>query len=1174
MKTILTFLIVLASSFTSYAVVTYAPTSTNTMTGSAGYCLSATASPITFTYNTCHAGTGTNVGVADTIRWYKNTANSTTGGTLVNTTVSTCALSNTGSVSYTPSTAAVGVLYYYCKITWAGSGVCNGTGSLTSSLLATITVQPPSTPISGSASVCTGLTTIYTDSTAGGAWSSSNTSIASVSASGVVRGISSGSATISYNTGCGSPAVKTITVNQSSAAITGRTSICFNADTARLDTTTFRDATSGGAWSSSNSAIASVNASTGLVTGMDTGTVVISYIKTFSVGSCTATANLSVITVPYPVISGSSHVCLGAEITLTGSGYYGTGGVWTSADPGIEVIDNSGIDSGNSVGTTSIYYAVTNACGISTASTSVTVYPLPLVDTITGSSIVCIGGTTVLGDTTTGGTWHSDDASIASVDAAGTVTGVSAGSVIISYSLSTAYCGSDYNTITMFVPAVGAGTISGPSMVPIGSTLSFSDTLGGGVWSGSNPALASVNASTGVVTGLATGVDTIIYTVTNSCGTSNAFAVVSVSALSWVGGVAGHETDWKTAGNWTSGYVPGQDDNVTIHAGTLYVPEITISETATVKNLTIDSAATVKIDQGAILNVKGDIYSNGTVNGAGALTINGTAAQHIYGAGSCAHLTLNNTNGVTIDSTATFTINKSLNLVAGTLHTGNNLILGSDSAGTAYVAPIPASGASVSGKVTVMQYMTGGRRAYRFWAHPFDSSIALSQLTGNIDITGAGGATNGFTTTATNAPSAYHYSPVAGNSLLAYDPGWKPFTSAYASADSNELHPYQGIRIFYRGAKGEGMGFGPYTVISSATLKMTGNLNQGNQAVTLRKGASAGQDYNMVGNPYASPVDIGTIIFNAAMADKVVGASFYVWNPFLGVAGQFESIPYSTGGTTPVAVPYYIQSNDAFQVRAAHDSDELVFTENDKSDTVSSAYSLMRTNSEFLSLNIYDANYHLFDKLQIKFNDIASEKEDGKFDARKLAGPDFNFYSISTDNRNLAIDARPYHANGTISLGLNCNFATDFVIRAEQCAIPTGAKVYLHDKLLGRSVLLQQGTEYKFSVTADKNTQGNNRFELSLDPENATAPQSAAATGVSMVPNPATDDVTITFTSEKAEKLNINVLDASGVNVFNKSLGIQKSGSVTIPLQEMAAGIYFVEIISGNEKTVRRLIKE
>ena len=70
---------------------------------------------------------------------------------------------------------------------------------------------------------------------------------------------------------------------------------------------------------------------------------------------------------------------------------------------------------------------------------TITVNPLPVVAPITGTLSVCVGATTTLSSTTTGGTWASLATGIATVDpSTGVVTGVAAGTATITYTFTNA----------------------------------------------------------------------------------------------------------------------------------------------------------------------------------------------------------------------------------------------------------------------------------------------------------------------------------------------------------------------------------------------------------------------------------------------------------------------------------------------------------------------------------------------------------------------------------------------------------------------------------------------------------------------------------------------------------------------------------------------------------------
>ena len=90
--------------------------------------------------------------------------------------------------------------------------------------------------VSGLANICTGsLTTFSSDGDAGGVWSSTNTTVATVNNLGIVKALVAGSADITYtvNAGCNSPvsSFKTLTVtgNGTLAAVAGGAQVCSNA---------------------------------------------------------------------------------------------------------------------------------------------------------------------------------------------------------------------------------------------------------------------------------------------------------------------------------------------------------------------------------------------------------------------------------------------------------------------------------------------------------------------------------------------------------------------------------------------------------------------------------------------------------------------------------------------------------------------------------------------------------------------------------------------------------------------------------------------------------------------------------------------------------------------------------------------------------------------------------
>jgi hypothetical protein len=186
-----------------------------------------------------------------------------------------------------------------------------------------------------------------------------------------------GIATITYTIPLGCATTKTITVNALPSPISGNYIVC-NGSSATLT-----DASPGGSWSSSDPAVATIASGTGLITGMGTGTVLVTY--TLSTG-CKADTTITVIAPP-SVIGGANNVCLGATTILTDSV---TGGLWSSGTPSVAIINPlTGALYGLSVGTSLITYNLASACQVTLP---VTVNPLPTVFTAGGGGSFCAGG--------------------------------------------------------------------------------------------------------------------------------------------------------------------------------------------------------------------------------------------------------------------------------------------------------------------------------------------------------------------------------------------------------------------------------------------------------------------------------------------------------------------------------------------------------------------------------------------------------------------------------------------------------------------------------------------------------------------------------------------------------------------------------------------------------------
>ena len=372
--------------------------------------------------------------------------------------------------------------------------------SSSSNTVAVTISTPPAAITPPSAPLCSLATTTLVETVAGGTWSSSSSSIATVSSSGVVTGgATNGLATISYTTAGCAPATAVISVTAAPAAIGGTFIICEGASTTLTDPTLY------GTWSTGGSAIASIDAITGVITASTTsmGSAIVTYTTVCGI----ATQTISVTGTP-AAIGGTFIICEGSSTTLTDPTLYGT---WSTGGSAIASITGTGVVTGSSsiTGITTVTY--TTVCGSTTHAFSVTAAPAAISST---STILCSSGmTTTLSESVPFGTWSSSGGAATFSSATGIVTATSDGIETISY---TTVCGTQ--TISI-VSTERPGPIGGaPASLCAGATATLTDPVTvGGSWNVSGGA-ATIGAATGILTG-STGTTTPTpVTVTYSTG--------------------------------------------------------------------------------------------------------------------------------------------------------------------------------------------------------------------------------------------------------------------------------------------------------------------------------------------------------------------------------------------------------------------------------------------------------------------------------------------------------------------------------------------------------------------------------------------------------------------------------------------------------------------------------
>ncbi|NDC40383.1 MAG: T9SS C-terminal target domain-containing protein, partial [Chitinophagia bacterium] len=395
-----------------------------------------------------------------------------------------------------------------------------------------ITVHPIDAGfITGPSVVCVGGSDTLTDTVRFGTWYSLNPSIFTITSAGIVTGVANGTDSAVYvisSSACGAndTAFHSITVTSTAhnTITASATSLCEGNPLS--DTTSVFSSGIGGVWSSSDTSIATVSATGHVAANHRTGTVTIRYTVTATCGTVYDSVNIAVDSVPTAGHIIGDTVCVGSTLALRDSAGT-TGGTWSTSDATIASVNaTTGVVRGVRAGSVTIQYLVVTGCGSDSVRKTIIVDTAVVPVAITGADSICAGGTTTFVETTTGGSWSTSDATVASVDGSGNVTAVGATATFrtanITYTI-TGRCGTTSASRAVHIKPNGdTASFSVPAVLCDTDVITLSPSIAGGIWSSSVPTVATVDTVSGVVTGRrgsVTGSNTVIsYSIASAYG--------------------------------------------------------------------------------------------------------------------------------------------------------------------------------------------------------------------------------------------------------------------------------------------------------------------------------------------------------------------------------------------------------------------------------------------------------------------------------------------------------------------------------------------------------------------------------------------------------------------------------------------------------------------------------
>lgn len=540
------------------------------------------------------------------------------------------------------------------------------------------------------------------------------------------------------------------------------------------------------------------------------------------------------------------------------------------------------------------------------------------------------------------------------------------------------------------------------------------------------------------------------------------------------------------------------------------------------------------------------------INNTGA-----TGAIAYFNLGSTSIINLNTTGNATVNNASTFSVFSLL----------------SDQYGSASIGQITNSG-TFAGIYNVQRFVRGGTtasyRGYRLLSSPVNSTAAstngsgdnyinVGTINGNyaVDRTatkyygmftaGSGGVGGGFTVANTSATIFFYNEAAVTNNasfLVGKYVGVTAITAATPSVTmvggaTKKIPVGNGYLVYYVGSSNPTVRTtgSSATAPDGATITQVGYLNQGNTSTastdivvknwltssqTLSLSGTAGgvnfYGYNMVGNPYASTIDLRQVYTDNSSQGFT---TFYMLNnvnpqTYVSYGWNTATSTYTSSASTGNE-PRYIASGQGFIVAAKVASKTLTFKEGQKVTTAVSNSStppsylvapdrqvLMATNNNnaadiaspsLMALQQPAANtasaLHLklekdadtFDEIGVYFSANSTDKYDDN-DAYDLDGvsPKVYLSSYSSDNIRTCVNTLADYSKGKrVKLYIKGTADGTYKISMPDISsIDLGLyDVLIRDNYKKDSLDIRNGGVYSFSISnADTATFGGSRLEL------------------------------------------------------------------------------------------------
>ena len=344
-----------------------------------------------------------------------------------------------------------------------------------------------------------------------------------------------------------------------------------------------------------------------------------------------------------------------------------------------------------------------------------------------------------------------------------------------------------------------------------------------------------------------------------------------------------------------------------------------------------------------------------------------------------------------------------------------------------------------------------------------------------------------------------------------------------------------------------------YSVKRSATgdISFTGTLNTADvSAGTL---STAGNRFNLLGNPYTSHINSATFLANETAVSET--QTLWVWNQATGV---YEVKIIADAMVIAPAQGFFVKANAA--------GGTFNFAE---SNQASSGGTFQRTANRpeiYLSISnqtdAREAKIYYIDNMTTGF-DVGYEGELFNGVSNPLAI--YTHLVADSEGQNYQVQSLPpnNYENMIVPVGVNAASGSAITIEASTNNFPEGVNIYLEDKSDDSFTLLDSTSVFTTTPDEDLNVIG--RFYIHTT-ATALSDNQVSLTNVSMY----FVDRNLTITGVHSGDTNVRVYDLLGKEVHSTSF--QGTGFNKITLPSLTTGVYVVQLETQMEAISKKII--